>query len=112
LQRHALIRAPRRFVAVDDSRGLARLQTHACDRTNLDLVLFAGNGQASIGVVFDIECRAADADGRRRCRDAIVVVVAFADQPGDGAHTAPQQVDQETVTLGVVVVRVAADREK
>jgi hypothetical protein len=112
LQGHALIRAPRRFVAVHDARRLAGLQSHARDRANLDLILLTGNREAPIGIVFDIECRAADADGRGRRHDAIVVVITFSNQAGDRAHAASQQVDQETITLGVVVVRVAADREK
>jgi hypothetical protein len=112
LQGHALVRAPRGFVTVDDARRLASLEADAHGRANLDLVLFTGHREAAIGVVFDIERRAADSDGRGRRHDTIVVVVALADQARDRAHAAPQQVDQETIALGVVVVRVAADREK
>jgi hypothetical protein len=39
-------------------------------------------------------------------------VIALAYEAGNRAHAASKQIDQEAIALGIVVVRIAADREQ
>jgi hypothetical protein len=89
-------------------RGFTNRQADTAGRgADLDRVLLTCDLQrAVLRVEVRGEGRTANTDQRGRCLDLVVVVVTFADQPGDGAQTALDQVDEITVGLRVVAIGV------
>jgi hypothetical protein len=106
------VRARGQFVGTANAGGLADIQSDATGfGAYLDAILLGRDAQGAIRVIDRVEGGSPNADGRCGGSDLVIGPVALADQAGDGAHAAAQEVHEEVILGRIAAVFIVGQLE-